>query len=102
MGSWYQPSMWDESRHLTPTERRLLNCLVSNAGRVISHKQLLEAMTAGNANVNIDNLRQYILRLRRKIEIDPALPRVIITHHRQGYSFAGREEARWFPEEEWA
>jgi len=57
-------------------------------------------MTAGNANINIDNLRQYISRLRRKMEIDPALPRVIITHHRQGYSFAGKEEARWFPEEE--
>jgi len=41
-------------------------------------------------------------RLRKKIEIDPALPRVIITHHRQGYSFAGKEEAQWFPEEEWA
>jgi len=49
-------------------------------------------------NPSIDNLRHCISRLRKKIEIDPALLRVIITHHRQGYSFAGKEEARWFPE----
>jgi len=100
MGSWYQPRMWHESRDLTPTERRLLNCLVSNAGRVVSHRELLEAMTAGNPSTSTHNLRAYIARLRKKIEIDPALPNVIITHHRQGYSLAGKEEARWFPEEE--
>jgi len=88
--------MWEESAHLTPTERRLLTCLVQNAGRIVSHKELLEAMSASN----IGNLRQHILSLRKKIEIDPALPRVIITHHRQGYSFAGKEEAGWFPESE--
>jgi len=58
-------------------------------------------MSAGNPPKSIQHLRAYINRLREKIEIDPALPRVIITHHRQGYSFAGKEEARWFPEEEW-
>ena len=51
---------------------------------------------------DIGTLRQLIARLRKKIEIDPALPRVIITHRSQGYSFAGKEGARWFPEEELA
>jgi len=92
--------MWDESRHLTPTERRLLICLVRNAGRVVSHRELLEATFPGNPTNDTSNLRQCISRLRYKIEIDRALPRVIITHHCQGYSFAGKEEARWFPEEE--
>jgi len=58
-------------------------------------------MSSGNPNKSIHNLRAYISRLRKKIEVDPALPSVIIIHHRQGYSFAGKEEARWFPEEEW-
>jgi DNA-binding response OmpR family regulator len=57
-------------------------------------------MSSGNSSENIGNLRTYISRLRNKIEVDPAVPRVIITHHRRGYSFAGKEEARWFPEEE--
>jgi len=88
--------MRDEGVHLTPTERRLLTCLVRNAGRIVSHGELLEAMSPRNTSIH--NLRAYINRLRERIEIDPALPRVIITHHRQGYSFAGKEEARWFPE----
>jgi len=58
-------------------------------------------MSPGNSNKSIHHLRAYIARLRKKIEIDPALPRVIITHHRQGYSFADKEEARWFRDEEW-
>ena len=100
MGSWYHPSMWNKSVHLTPTERRLLEHLVRNAGRIVSHRELLEAMSPGKPSNNIGYLGSCISGLRNKIEIDPALPSVIITHHRQGYSFAGKEEARWFPEEE--
>ena len=91
-------SVSNETVHLTPTEHRLLTCLVRNAGRIVSHRELLEAMSSGNRNISIDNLRHCICRLREKIEIDPALPRAIITHHREGYRFAGKEQARWFPE----
>jgi len=82
--------------HLTPTERLLLTCLVRNAGRIVNHRELLETMSPGNPNESIAHLRACISRLRNKIEIDPALPRVIITHHRQGYSFLGKEEAGGF------
>ena len=88
----------DDDVHLTRTEHRLLEHLVRNAGRIVGRRELLEAMSCGNRTIG--NLRQCISRLRKKIEIDPALPTVIITHHRQGYSFAGKEEARWFPESE--
>lgn len=100
MGSWYQPSMAENTMHFTPTEHRLLTCLVRNEGRVVSHKELLEAMSSGNSGNSIGSLRTYICRLRQKVEVDPALPEVIITHYFQGCSFAGKEEARWFPEEE--
>lgn len=91
-------STQDQALHLTPTERRLLTCLVGNAGRIVSHRELLETMSSGNRNVNIGSLRSCMCRLRNKIEIDPVLPRVIITHHKLGYSFAGKDGARWFPE----
>jgi len=84
--------------HLTPTERRLLTCLVQNPGRVVSHKELLEAMSPGNPSNNMNNVRECISRLRKKVEIDPALPRVIMTHYGLGYSFDGQEEAQGFPE----
>jgi len=74
--------MRDEGVHLTPTEHRLLTCLVRNVGRVVSHRELLEAMSPGNPSKSIHHLRAYIVRLHKKLEIDPALPRVIITHHR--------------------
>jgi len=72
--------------------------LVRNAARIVTHKELLEAIGHPNSRRGRNVLIQNISSLRKKIEIDPALPRVIITHHRQGYSFAGKEEARWFPE----
>ena len=88
--------MSKRTEHLTPTEQRLLDCLVRNEGRIVSHGELLEAMSIAR----IGTLRQWICHLRKKIEEDAALPRVIITHRGQGYSFAGKEEAQWFPEEE--
>lgn len=98
MGSQYHPSMWDKNVHLSRTERRLLTHLVRDAGRIVSHKELLEAMSAGSPSKSIHSLRQDIFCLRKKIEVDSALPRVIISHYGQGYSFASKEEARWFPE----
>jgi len=90
--------MWEKSAHLTPTERRLLEYLVRNAGRIVSHEELLEAIDHPVSRRGRHVLAQYIVRLREKIEMDPALPRVIITHHGRGYCFAGKEETRWFPE----
>jgi len=88
--------MSEKAAHLTPTEHRLLMYLVRNAGRIVSHNELFRVITSNN----IGSLRSCICRLRNKIEIDPALPNVIITHRGLGYSFAGKEEARWFPESE--
>jgi len=91
--------MEEKTTHLTRTEQRLLEHLVRNEGRIVSHGELLEAMSSGKPTKNIGYLVQWISGLRKKIEIDPALPTVIITHRGVGYSFAGKEEARWFPEE---
>ena len=85
----------DGAAQLIPTEHRLLAYLVRNEGRIVSYHELLEAMSVDNPSVN--SLRHYISRLCKKIEIDPALPSVI-TNRGQGYSFAGKEEGRWFPE----
>lgn len=86
--------MADKSTHLTPTEVCLLACLVLNAARIVDHRELLEAISPGNTSKSIHHLRAYIARLPKKIEIDPALPGVLIAHYGQGYSFAGKEEAR--------
>lgn len=88
----------DEAEHLTPTECRLLMCLARNAGRIVGHRELMEVMSSGDRKVSIGNLRSCVCRLRSKIEMDAALPRVIITYHRLGYSLAGKEGVPWIPE----
>jgi DNA-binding response OmpR family regulator len=73
---------------LTPAESRLLLVLTENPGRVFSRTQLAAAsgMTAENDRA-VDSA---IVRLRRKIEDDPASPRHLRTIRGEGYSFEGR------------
>jgi len=88
----------DEAEHLTPAECRLLMCLARSAGRIVGHRELMEVMSSGDRKVSIGNLRSSACRLRSKIELDPALSRVIITYHKLGYSLAGKEGVPWIPE----
>jgi two-component system KDP operon response regulator KdpE len=70
---------------LTPTEYDLLRILVQNAGRVLTHRQLLRQVW-GNAYENEAHLlRVNMSNLRRKIEPDPTRPRYIITEPGVGY-----------------
>lgn len=84
----HEVSIGDKVVRLTPGEFRLLEYLIRNAGQILTHEQLLEAISANLSRPNRGILRQYISRLRRRIEADPALPSVIITHRGLGYSFS--------------
>jgi two-component system KDP operon response regulator KdpE len=76
---------------LTPTEYRLLACLVQNAGRVLTYEKLLEDVW-GQEYVNcVDYVRIYMWRLRKKIEKDSRQPEYILTEYGIGYRF---EKAR--------
>lgn len=76
-----------ERIRLTPIEFRLFAFLVSNAGRVLTHKQLLEKVWGWEYVDDLDHLRIYIWHLRHKIEPDPAQPKYIITEPGVGYRF---------------
>ena len=76
-----------EQVRLTPTEFRLFAFLVENAGRVLTHKQLLEKVWGWEYIDDIDHLRIYAWHLRQKIEPTPAQPRYIITEPGVGYYF---------------
>jgi two-component system KDP operon response regulator KdpE len=72
---------------LTPIEFRLLALLLQNAGRILTHRQLLEKVWGWEYIDDLDYVRIYIWHLRQKIEPDQAQPKYIITELGVGYSF---------------
>lgn len=71
--------------HLTRTEYRLLTTLVQHAGKVLTHRQLLQEVW-GPAYVDQTHyLRVYMGQLRHKLETDPARPRFLLTEPGLGY-----------------
>jgi len=72
---------------LRPTEFRLLYHLVSNAGWVVPHEQLLAKVWGYEYRDETHYLRLYINYLRQKIEADPAKPKYILTERGVGYKF---------------
>jgi len=77
---------------LTPTEYDLLKALASNAGKVVTQRQLLRQVW-GNQHDEGDShyLRIYIGHLRKKLEEDPSQPRLIVTEPGVGYRFLTQE-----------
>ncbi|MBP6719375.1 MAG: two-component system response regulator KdpE [Rhodoferax sp.] len=71
--------------HLTPIEYRLLTVLISNAGRVMTHRQLLREVWGPSHAEQSHYLRIYMGHLRQKLEADPAQPRHLLTEIAVGY-----------------
>jgi two-component system KDP operon response regulator KdpE len=70
---------------LTPTEYDLLRVLVTHAGKVLTHHQLLREVWGAGYEAEAHMLRVNISNLRRKLEPDPARPRYILTEPGVGY-----------------
>jgi two-component system, OmpR family, KDP operon response regulator KdpE len=74
--------------HLTPTEFKLLACLVRQAGQVVTHRRLLAAVWGADYVEHTHYLRLYMAQLRAKLEADPADPRLLLTEPGVGYRLA--------------
>jgi DNA-binding response OmpR family regulator len=77
---------------LTATEFRLLEYLMNRPGMVFSRDQLLDAVWGRDRAVIDRTVDVYVLRLRQKIEQDPANPVLLRSVRGFGYSFASDEE----------
>ena len=71
--------------HLTPTEYDLLRVLARQAGRVITHGHLLRSVMGRGYEDATGTLRVHMASLRKKLEADPARPRLIVTEPGIGY-----------------
>jgi two-component system KDP operon response regulator KdpE len=70
---------------LTPTEYEILRLLLQNAGKVLTHRQLLTQVWGTAYESEMHMLRVNISNLRRKIESDPSRPHYLITESGVGY-----------------
>ncbi|MHB9098269.1 MAG: response regulator [Syntrophales bacterium] len=73
--------------HLTPIEYRLLTVLVRNAGRVMTHRQILKEVWGPPYVEQTHYLRVFMNQLRRKIEADSTRPRFLLNEPGIGYRF---------------
>jgi two-component system KDP operon response regulator KdpE len=76
---------------LTPIEWRLLALLAHNAGKVLTHAQILREVWGPHAAAQTHYVRVYMAELRKKLEADPARPRLLVTEPGVGYRLSDRE-----------
>lgn len=76
-----------EPVHLTPTEWGILEMLVRHEGKLVSQSDILNSVWGPGYLGQSNYLRVYLASLRRKLEVDPAHPRHLITEAGMGYRF---------------
>jgi two-component system KDP operon response regulator KdpE len=72
---------------LTPTEWHLLEVLIRSDGRLVPQRDLLQEVWGPAYETETNYLRVYMAQLRRKLELEPARPRHLITEPGMGYRF---------------
>jgi two-component system KDP operon response regulator KdpE len=75
----------EDELHLTPIEYKLLLLLARNAGRVLTHQQILKDVWGPAYATRTHYVRVHMAELRKKIERDPARPKLIVTEPGVGY-----------------
>jgi two-component system KDP operon response regulator KdpE len=75
----------EQQVHLTPIEYKLLTTLIRYAGKVVTHRQLLQEVWGPGHTEETHYLRVYMGQLRHKLEADPARPRYLLTEPGVGY-----------------
>ena len=73
---------------LTLVEGRIMQYLMQNAGHVVTHARLAEAVWGEDHPGALESLRVYIRHLREKLEEDPSSPKLILTKVGVGYMLA--------------
>jgi two-component system, OmpR family, KDP operon response regulator KdpE len=79
---------------LTPKEFELLRYLVGHANKVLSHRELLQAVWGPDYGDQVDYLRVFVNQLRKKIEAKPSSPAYLLTEPWVGYRFHLPSEPR--------
>src|SRR5262245_50654057 len=81
----------DAEIRLTPKEFELLSLLARNHDRVLTHRAILKAIWGANAVEQPEHLWTLVAQLRKKVEVDPARPRYLLSEPWVGYRFSTAE-----------
>jgi two-component system KDP operon response regulator KdpE len=84
----------DGTIRLTPTEWHIVETLVRNEGRLVTHRQLLDRVWGQDAPYESDLLRVHVAHIRRKLEPDASRPQYFHTEAGMGYRFISGEHPR--------
>ena len=82
-----QITVRDRTSHLTAKEFDLLSYLLARPNKTITHRELLQAVWGPDYGDELEYLRVFVNRLRKKIEPDPSKPQFLITEAWAGYRF---------------
>lgn len=87
---WRSRQVWVRGNRvkLSPTEFKILACLIKNRGWIVTHEQILEKAWGPNYICDKSFVKLYIRYLRRKIEVNPHEPQIILAERGVGYQFA--------------
>ena len=80
-----------EEIRLTPKEFELLSLLARNHDRVLTHRVILKAIWGPNAVEQPEHVWTLVAQLRKKVELDPANPRFLLSEPWVGYRFSTSE-----------
>jgi two-component system KDP operon response regulator KdpE len=78
---------------LTPKEFDLLRVLITHAGQVVTHNQLLSFLWGANETRDSQILRVLVGQLRQKIELNPRVPAFVLTEPGVGYRLRAEEDS---------
>lgn len=78
--------------HLTPIEYKLLVLLARHAGKVLTHRMILKEIWGPGQTHQSHYVRVHMAELRKKIELDPTHPRLVVTEPGVGYRLRDRPE----------
>ncbi|MCK4890970.1 MAG: response regulator transcription factor, partial [Candidatus Aminicenantes bacterium] len=85
----FKISCKERSYSLTSMEMDILKYLISHSGEVVTRENLLDKIWGFKSSPTTRTIDNHILKLRKKIEEDPAYPRYILSVYGEGYRFMG-------------
>ncbi|MHB8764443.1 MAG: response regulator transcription factor [Deferrisomatales bacterium] len=85
----YEVRLGERASRVTPREMELLELFFQHPGAVLSRDRLLNALWGVDYEGTTRTLDQHVAQLRKKVEPEPATPRVIVTVHGVGYRYEG-------------